>query len=115
MSANDFDMQGRNQVAGKSTSWEKREHKMGFKMCKHTIAAKFIDRIKTKEPNDYPTIDSREQFDDKLAKEMTEVANRFVASYKRGGITTLELIFALGQGLNLDDVEMAYVIFGMNY
>ena len=115
MSANDFDMQGRNQVAGKSTSWEKRKHKMSFKMCKHTIAAKFIDRIKTKEPNDYPTIDKREEFDDKLAKEMNEVANRFVASYKRGGITTLELIFALAQGLNLDDVEMAYVIFGMMY
>ena len=115
MSADDFAMQGRNQVAGKSTSWEKREHKMGFKMCKHTVAAKFIERIKTKEPNDYPTIDKREEFDDKLAKEMDEVANRFVASYKRGGITTLELIFALGQGLNLDDVEMAYVIFGMNY
>tara|TARA_X000001382_G_scaffold128508_1_gene118383 strand:- start:1422 stop:3206 length:1785 start_codon:yes stop_codon:yes gene_type:complete len=115
MSPDDFSVEGRNQAAGKTTSWEKREHRMKFKMCKHTIAARFIERIKTKEPNDYPTIESREQFNEKLDSEMNEVGNRFVESYKRGGITTLELIFALGQGLNLDDVEMAYVIFGTNY
>lgn len=115
MSPDDFSMEGRNQVAGKTTSWEKREHRMKFKMCKHTIAARFIERIKTKEPNDYPTIEAREQFDEKLDTEMNEVGNRFIESYKRGGITTLELIFALGQGLNLDDVEMAYVIFGTKY
>ena len=114
MGADDFMMQGRNQVAGKSSSWENKEQKMGIKMCKHTIAAKFIDKIKTKEPNDYPTIDKREEFDKKLAKEMKEVSNRFVSSYKRGEITTLELIFALAAGLNLNDVEIAYVIFGMN-
>jgi hypothetical protein len=36
-------------------------------------------------------------------------------SYKRGGITTLEVIFALAQGLNLDDVEIAYVMLNSNF
>lgn len=112
MSADDFEMLGRSQVAGKTTSWGRREDKMKFKMCKHTIAARFIERIKTKEPNEYPTIDAREQFDSKLRNEMNEVGDRFSESYKRGEITTLELIFSLGQALNLDDVELAYVIFG---
>ena len=112
MSADDFEMLGRSQVAGKTTSWGRREDKMKFKMCKHTIAARFIERIKTKEPNEYPTIDAREQFDSKLRNEMNEVGDRFSESYKRGEITTLELIFSLGQALNLDDIELAYVIFG---
>ena len=115
MSPTDYEMQGRSQVAGKVTSWERSKDKLRFKMCKHTIAARFIEHIKTKEPNEYPTVEIRENFDEKLSKEIKEVADRFAGSYKRGGITTLELIFALGQGLNLDDVEIAYVLFGTKF
>ena len=111
----DFDALGKNQAAGKIESWESREHRMGFKMCKHSIAAMFIERKKILEPSQYPTSEAREQFEEKLDKEMNEVGDRFIASYKRGGITTLEVIFALAQGLNLDDVELAYVILNSNF
>lgn len=111
----DFDALGKNQAAGRVESWESREHKMSFKMCKHSIAAMFIDRIKIIEPDKYPTIEARLQFEEKLEKEMEEVGEKFNASYRRGGITTLEVVFALAQGLNLDDVELAYVILNSNF
>ena len=111
----DFDQLGLAQAAGKIESWETREHQMGFKMCKHTIAAMFIENIKVKEPNSYPTIDAREDFEAKLEKDIAEVAEEFGASYKRGGLTTLEIVFALAQGLNLDEVETAYVILNSTF
>ena len=111
----DFDSIGTNSAAGLIESWESREHKMGFKMCKHSIAAMFIDRIKLKEPNTYPTTEARLDFEEKLKKEIEEVAEEFNYSYKRGGITTLEVIFALAQGLNLDEVETAYVMLNSNF
>jgi hypothetical protein len=103
------------QAAGRIESWESREHKMSFKMCKHSIASMFIEHIKLKEPNKYPTVDSRLAFEEKLEKEMDEVGDRFVASYKRGGITALEIVFAMAQGLNLDDVELAYVVLNSKF
>ena len=54
-------------------------------------------------------------WEDKLKKEVAEVAEEFGYSYKRGGITTLEIIFALAQGLNLDEVETAYVMLNSNF
>ena len=84
-------------------------------MCKHSIAAMFVERIKVKEPNKYPTLEAREAFDKKLKLEIEDVSREFNLSYKRGGITGLEIIFALAQGLNLDDVELAYVIFNNNF
>ncbi len=111
----DFDAIGSNSAAGLIESWESREHKMGFKMCKHSIAAMFIDRLKVKEPNSYPTVDARIAFEEKLVKEIEEVAAEFGMSYKRGGITTIEIIFALAQGLNLDEVETAYVMLNSNF
>jgi hypothetical protein len=88
---------------------------MGFKMCKHSIATMFIDKLKVKEPNSYPTVESREAFEEKLKKEIKEIAEEFAYSYKRGGITTLEVLFALAQGLNLDEVETAYVMLNSNF
>ncbi len=111
----DFDAIGTNSAAGLIESWESREHKMSFKMCKHSIAAMFIDKLKVKEPNSYPTVDARIAFEEKLVKEIEEVAAEFGASYKRGGITTIEIIFALAQGLNLDEVETAYVMLNSNF
>ena len=110
-----FNAIGTNSAAGLIESWESREHKMGFKMCKHSIAAMFIDKLKVKEPNSYPTVDARMAFEEKLVKEIEEVAAEFGVSYKRGGITTIEIIFALAQGLNLDEVETAYVILNSNF
>ena len=106
---------GVQQAAGRMESWESREHKMSFKMCKHSIASMFIERIKTKEPSTYPTLDSRLAFEEKLTKEMDMVDQKFAASYKRGGITALEIIFAMAQGLNLDDVELAYVVLNSKF
>ena len=113
--APDYQNLGRNKAAGKIESWETLEHKLGFKMCKHSIAAMFIEKIKVKEPNKYPTIEARENFEAKLEKDIAEVGDEFAESYRRGGITTLEVIFALAQGLNLDDVETAYVILNSNF
>ena len=115
LSKEDFEAIGINQAAGIVQSWESREHKMSFKMCKHSIAAMFIDKIKVKEPNTYPTLESRESFEEKLIAEIAEVADEFRVSYKRGGITALEVVFALAQGLNLDDVETAYVVLNSNF
>ena len=110
-----FDQIGLSEAAGRIESWESREHQMSFKMCKHTIAAMFIENLKVKEPNSYPTLDSREAFEDKLDKDIAEVGEEFISSYKRGGLTTLEVVFALAQGLNLDEVETAYVILNSNF
>jgi len=110
-----YDQVGLAEAAGKIESWETREHQMGFKMCKHTIAAMFINKIKVKEPNSYPTIDARASFEEKLDQDIAEVGEEFSASYKRGGLTTLEVIFALAQGLNLDDVETAYVVLNSKF
>ena len=65
MGRNDFQSVGLNQAAGVVESWETREQRMGFKMCKHSIAAMFIDKIKVIEPSSYPTAESREKFEDK--------------------------------------------------
>ena len=113
--ADDYSSLGRNQAAGKVESWETEAHRLGFKMCKHSIAAMFIEHLKVQEPNKYPTIEAREAFEAKLDDEIAEVGDEFSASYRRGGITTLEVIFALAQGLNLDDVETAYVILNSNF
>ena len=111
----DFEALGLNSVAGKAESWESREHKMSFKMCKHSIASMFIERIKIQEPSSYPSVESRIKFEKKLKEDIDAVAAKFVASYKRGGITALEVVFALAQGLNLSDTETAYVLFNNNF
>lgn len=115
LSPSTFDKQGQIGAAGYIQSWEREERRLGFKLCKHVVAALFIDDVKVVEPNTYPSIDTREKFEEKLAIEIEEVGDRFVDSYKRSGITTLELVFALAQGLNLDDVETAMVILGSTY
>ena len=75
----------------------------------------FIENLKVKEPNSYPTLEAREAFEEKLEEDVAEVGEEFSASYKRGGLTTLEIIFALAQGLNLDEVETAYVVLNSKF
>ena len=36
-------------------------------------------------------------------------------SYERSGITTLEIIFAMAEALNMDDAELAYVILNSKF
>lgn len=115
MSPNEYDLQGIATAAGQVDSWETRRDKARFKMCKHSIAAMFIEKIKIQEPNSYPSVETRLKFEEKLAKDIAEVADEFRASYRRGGITTLEIVFALAKGLNLDDTELAYVLLNSNF
>ena len=111
----DFDQIGLGTAAGKIESWETRSDRMKFRCCKHTVAAMFIEKLKVKEPNTYPTLDARDAFEEKLEKDMQEVGTEFIESYKRGGLTTLEVVFALAQGLNLDEVETAYVVLNSSF
>ena len=115
MSADDYANLGINEAAGLLESWATRADQRTFKMCKHSIAAMFIEHIKVLEPNDYPTVESRIAFEEKLRKDIEEVAAEFAASYKRGGITALEVIFAMSQALGMDEVETAYVVLNANF
>jgi len=106
----DADNVGLAKAAGKISSWENERTRLGFKQCKHTIAAKFIENIKTKEPNKYPSQDSRDKFEKKLKGEISTVGSEFTDSYRRGGLSEEELIFAMGKSLNLDEIELAYIM-----
>ena len=103
------------QVGGLVQSWGTREFKMSYKQCKHTIAARFIERIKTKEPSEYPSIVSRLKFEEKLDKEIRDIPDEFRLSYERSGITTLEIIFSMAEALNMDDAELANVILNSKF
>ena len=115
MSPNDYENLALNQAAGIVESWATRKDLREFRMCKHTVASMFIEHIKVQEPGDYPTVESRIAFEEKLRKDIEEVAAEFVASYKRGGITALEVIFAMSQALGMDEVETAYVVLNANF
>lgn len=99
-----------NKSAGKVQSWETERRRTSFKQCKHTIAAKFIERIKTQEPKSYPSSEAREAFEGKLQKEVAAVGAEFTQSYRRGEISIDELILAMSLGLNLDEIEVAYAL-----
>ena len=105
---------GVDQAAGKITSWESLEHRLSFKMCKHTIATMFNEGIRVQEPNKYPTQEARDAFEQKLIDDVNQSALDFEASYKRGGLSLTEIVFALAQGLNLDNTETAYVVLNSN-
>jgi len=91
-------------------SWATESYKTSYKQCKHSIAARFIERNKTKEPNSYPSISSRIRFEEKLQKEVRDIPEEFRLSYERSGISTIEIIFSMAEALNMDDAELAYVI-----
>ncbi len=59
---------------------------------------------------DFPSVETRDKFEEKLAKDIQEVAEEFTAQLKRSEITTVEIIYALAEALNLDDVELGYVM-----
>ena len=98
------------QVGGLIQSWATDKYKTSYKQCKHSIASRFIERNKTKEPNSYPSISSRIKFEEKLQDEIQDIPSEFRLSYERSGISTLEVIFSMSEALNMDDAELAYVM-----
>ena len=103
------------QVSGMLQSWATESYKTSYKQCKHSIAARFIERNKTKEPNSYPSISSRIRFEEKLKNEIRDIPEEFRMSYERSGISTLEIIFSMAEALNMDDAELAYVILNSKF
>ena len=112
---NDFDIAGVARAAGIAQTWSTMSYRKGFKLCKHSIAAMFINKIRVQEPSTFPTAEAREVFEKNLAKDIREVAEEFNAQLKRSEITTVEIIYSLAEALNLDDVELGYVLLTSNF
>ena len=106
----DWENSGISRAAGIAQSWATQGYKKGFKLCKHTIASMFINKVRVQEPNTFPAFDAREKFEATLAKDINEVADEFNSQLKRSEITTVEIVYALAEALNLDDVELGYVL-----
>ena len=49
-----------------------------------------------------------------MEEEIQGYSAEVVQAFKRGGISLTEVVFALAQGLNLDNVETAYVVLNSN-
>ena len=101
--------------AGRIQTWSSDTYRMSFKMCKHTVAAMFIEKLKVAEPNQVPSYETRLKFEAKLKQEMAEVAEEFIQSYQRGDLSLIELVFATAEGLNLDEVELASAILNTKF
>ena len=106
----DYQLAGIGRVATIAQSWATSDYRKGFKICKHTIAAMFINKLRVEEPNDFPAFEGRTDFEQKLAKDISEVVDEFTAQLERSEITTVEIIYALAEALNLDDIELGYVL-----
>ena len=70
----------------------------------------FINKLRVEEPNDFPAFEGRTEFEAKLAADISEVVDEFTAQLERSEITTVEIIYALAEALNLDDIELGYVL-----
>ena len=70
----------------------------------------FINKIRVQEPNTFPSAEVRENFEEKVAQDIREVADEFTAQLRRSEITTVEIIYALAEALNVDDVELGHVL-----
>ena len=106
----DYQLAGIGRVATIVQSWATSDYRKGFKICKHTIAAMFINKLRVEEPNDFPAFEGRTEFEEKLAADISEVVDEFTAQLERSEITTVEIIYALAEALNLDDIELGYVL-----
>ena len=102
---------GVDQYAGKFTTWETAEHKYGLRLCKHAIAARFIEDIHMTEPSKYPSYESRLKFEEKLQAEVKELSEDFHLTARRSQLSVSEIVFSLAQGLNLNGIETAYAMF----
>ena len=107
---NSYEAAGTLKVAGIASSWADDDYKRSFKICKHTIASMFINKVRVQEPSQVPSVESRETFEPKLAADIQEVSIEFTEMLRRSEITTVEIVYALAEALNLDDVEIGYVL-----
>ena len=115
LGASTYEIAGINQAAGIANSWATERYKRSFKICKHTIAAMFINKLRVEEPNTFPSVESRRKFEAKIQKDVAEVAEEFLSQLERSEITTVEIVYALAEALNLDDIEVCYVLMNSNY
>ena len=106
---------GFTRASGIAESWATPTYKKSFKVCKHTIASMFINKIRVEEPNTFPSYDTRVNFEKKLSADIREVVDEFRAQLERSEITTVEIVFALADALNLDEVELGYVLLTSNF
>lgn len=109
-SRTDYSSIGVNTAAGKMQSWQTNQQRSSFNVCKHTIASMFKDHLKLQEPNTYQTADAREEFGRKLEQDMKAQLELFQEAYARGGISLLEVVFAMGESLNYDEIDLAYIV-----
>ena len=107
----DYGIAGQTLAAGKVSSWESESHRLSFKLCKHTVATMFNEDLKVIEPNKYPTQEAREDFEEKLFRDIKKSYDNFDRSYRRTGISISEIVFALSRGLNLDPTKTAFMVF----
>ena len=111
----DYESVGLGSAAGVLQSWANPAERLSFKLCKHMISSMFHDHFKLQEPSSYQSLDARLAFEAKLVADVELTKEMFNASYERGGISTLEVVFALAQGLNLDEVETAFVVLNSKF
>jgi predicted house-cleaning noncanonical NTP pyrophosphatase (MazG superfamily) len=114
-SAPSYDTAGILKTAGITQSWATAVYKKSYKLCKHTVASMFIDKIRVMEPNTFPSGETREKFEKKLAEDIAEVSQEFNVQLKRSELTQIEIIYALAEALNLDDIEIGYVLLTANF
>ena len=114
MSQDRFDGAGSQSAAGKIASWQTSADRLSVPMCKHSVAAMFADGLRVIESNKYPTQEARDDFEEKMYKRLLEYDRDFKLSFDRSGLSLTEIVFALAQGLNLDNTETAYVVLNSN-
>tara|TARA_R100001129_G_scaffold47592_2_gene32519 strand:+ start:140 stop:2077 length:1938 start_codon:yes stop_codon:yes gene_type:complete len=109
-STSTYDAGRLNEAAGKIASWAEPSYKFEYKLCKHVVAAMLNDGYIIREPDSHPTIEQRETFEAKLNQDLIQMQETYNIAYKRSGISLSEVVFSLGQGMNLDNTEIAYVV-----
>ena len=105
-----YDSVGITKSASIVSSWSTLNYQNSFKICKHTIAAQFIDKIRILEPNQLPTYEKRIEFETKLAKDIENIQSQFSNQLRNSETSFVEIIYTLAAALNLNKVELAYVI-----
>ena len=105
-----YDSIGSNTTAGKMQSWQTVVQRNSFNVCKHSIASMFKDYLKLQEPNTYQTQAARDEYGKKLSQDMKSQITLFQEAYARGGISMMEVIFAMGEGLSYNEVDLAYIV-----
>jgi hypothetical protein len=114
-SQNTYDGTGTFKVSGIIQSWATEKYKRDFKICKHTVAAMFINKIRVMEPNTLPSYETRLKFEENLRADIDEVSQEFGEMLRRSEVTTIELIYALSEALNMDDIELGYLMQNANF